>query len=242
MVTGSQLKELLAPLAGINPATFNRYLTNLAEHQLVRRSRPGTGRAVVHLTAVEIVHVLLALAALKPAGAADAARQLGNLSPHPPQEGSATLHTALAGSIEFMAGKLRQGAPTADLGDSEWELTATLNPLRAVMAWPSRGATRKYLPYIDAHTVERPSAPLPLFRRDVVLTQPLLVKVATLYAEDGAADSAEVSGPRHTRAAEFVARMLVRRDVVLTQPLLIKVAALYSGSTQTQAQRIDRAA
>ena len=145
---------------------FNRYLTNVAEGGLVRRSGPGSGKAAVHLGAVEIANLLLALAAPHPNEAAKAAKALGDLFPEGPQEGDSSLRTNLAGTIEIMAMRLQHGS--SDFGDADWELISCLNPLRATMTWPSRGpeAIRRYLPYVDAKTIAPAMRPAPPFRRE----------------------------------------------------------------------------
>jgi hypothetical protein len=205
MGTGAQLKALLTPLAGIHPASFDRYLTNLAEAGLVRRSGPGSGKAAIHLAAFEIASLLLALASPRPNEAAEAAKALGDLFPEGPREGHSSLRTSLAGTIETMAMRLQHGP--ADFGDADWEVTLCLNPLRATMAWPSRGpeATRRYFPYVDAKTIAPAMRPAPPFRRDSVLTQPLLIRVAKLYVDqnESAGSSPKEPAPAvpHKRAA-----------------------------------------
>jgi hypothetical protein len=193
MTTGAQLRVLLAPLAGLHPATFDRYLNNLAEAGLARRSRPGRGRAVVDLSADETAHVLLALAAPHPNEAAKAAKALGGLFPEGPQEeANYSLRVVLADAIRTM--RLQPST-------SDWELILCLNPLRATMATPSLGpkAVRRYLDYENATTIAPATQPAPLFRRDTVLTHPLLLAVARLYA--GANEDADLPARRSASPA-----------------------------------------
>jgi hypothetical protein len=182
MTTGAHLRFVLAPHAGVHPATFDRFLNNLSAAGLARRSGAGRGRAVVDLMSIEIASVMLSLATPHSNEAAKAARSLGGLFPENPQEGDASLRTTLADTIETMAMLLQRGS--SDLGDPDFELILCLNPLRATMAWPSRGpaAVRRFFDYTNATTIAPATQPAPLFRRDTVITQPLLVAVARLYA------------------------------------------------------------
>jgi hypothetical protein len=203
MVTGARLRVLLAPLAGLHPASFDRYLNDLDAAGLARRSGPGRGRAVVDLAPIETVHVMLALATPHPNEAAKAAKALGGLSPENPQEGDESLRTTLADTITNMATRLQQGSD--DLGDPDFELILCLNPLRATMAWPSRGpgAVRRYFDYETAATIAPAAQPAPLFRRDTVITAPLLIAVARLYAgrnEDVGPSPKEPTSPAAHRA------------------------------------------
>jgi hypothetical protein len=203
MVTGPQLKSLLAPLAGISPTTFDRYLAELAAARLLRR--PAPGYAALPLAAIEIANLLLALAAPRPTGAVEAAKALGGLFPEPPRAGDSSLLTALAGSLEIMARRIAQGVADDDLGGSDLELTLCLAPLRGVMSWPSRGpeTSRRYLPYIDAQTVAPAVASAP-FRRDFVITQTGLIAVAKLMAgqdEDAASPGRETASIARTETS-----------------------------------------
>jgi hypothetical protein len=194
MATGPQLKSLLAPLVGISPTTFDRYLAELAAARLLRR--PGPGYAALPLAAIEIANLLLALAAPRPAGAVEAAKALGGLFPEPPRAGDSSLLTALAGSLEIMARRIAQGVADDDIGGEDFELTLCLAPLRGIMSWPSRGpeTSRRYLPYIDSTTVAPAVVSAP-FRRDFVITQTALIAVAKLMADaDQDDDAASLPG------------------------------------------------
>jgi hypothetical protein len=189
MATGPKLKFVLSRLLGENPATIERYLANLADAGLVRRSGRGGGKGGVHLTSSELADVVLGLGALYPYEAADTARVLGGLFPENPQAGDMSLKTFIGFTIERVAIALRHGTPM-DFGASDWELVLSRKPPRAWMNWPSRGpgAIRRYFDYIDAKTIAS-STSAPTRRHCIALTQPLLIAIAKLYANSEDADS-----------------------------------------------------
>ena len=198
MATGTHLKNVLAPLLQLHPATFDRHLGNLAAAGLLRRSGLGGGKAAVHLSSVEYANILLGLATPFPStGGAEAAKALGRLSPEKLRAGDTTLLTSLASTIELMALQIRRGEQAT--GDDDWELTLCLNPLMAAMSWPQQapGVVRRYFDYVDGTTIAPATEPVPLIRRQTVLTTPLLMTAARLLYDNGTAEA-----PGRTPAAE----------------------------------------
>ena len=190
MATGTYLKTVLAPLIGMHPATFDRHLKNLADAGLIRRSGLGGGKAAVHLGPVEYANILLGLATLTPSsGGAEAAKALGSLFPENPQEGDGSLLITLASSIEIIALNIRRNGQI--IADDDWELTLSLNPLTASMIWPNRapGIIRRWFDYIDAKTIAPVTEPVPIVRRQTVLTTPILMIAARLLFDTGTAEA-----------------------------------------------------
>jgi hypothetical protein len=192
MSTGTELKAKLAPLLDMSAVNLDRYLAVLAKAGLIRRSGLGGGKAAHHLQPGEYAYLLLSLAAPTPRTAADAAKELGGVFPHPPREGDGSLLTALTATIATMAMEIRQGINRErDPRDQSWHLALCVEPLFAEATWPAHGpdAVRKYFHYeTSKDIVTAPSDELPLVRRQAVLTAPLLRAVAELCAdqnEDG---------------------------------------------------------
>lgn len=185
MATGPQLKAVLAPELHLHPVTFDRYLANLANAGLIRRSGLGGGKAAVHLSGVEYAYVFLGLAAPSPSGAAAAAKALGRLFPESPQAGDASLLTSLTGTIEILAMQIRRG-DTENADGDDWELVLCLNPLMAWMTWRTQApdVTRRFFDYQDAKTIAPPTEAAPILRRQTVLTKPMLTIAARLFYAD----------------------------------------------------------
>ena len=185
MTTPTQTKEILAPLLRMHEATFNRYQANVAEAKLIRQSGHGGGKAAIHYSAFEYALLVLSFASPTPSGAGAAAKALGGLFPELVEAGVGSLATGLAAAIETYALQIRRGTED-DVDNEDWELTLCLDPLSAWMSWPTRGANAKrrfFYNYLDAKTVLPAVGDPPVVRRETILTKPLLMAVAKLYAD-----------------------------------------------------------
>lgn len=176
MSTGTQLATALAPAIGMTAATLERHLYELARAGLIRRSGKGGGKAAVHLEPLEYAEILLSLAAINSTGAAEAAQSIGQLFSGR-IAGAASLRTQLAATIAAFATQIKHGAVQET---PAWELTLCLNPLKAWMTWPE-GQELKRFYWPDG--IEPPPAASPPFRRETILTEPLLRLVANLSAK-----------------------------------------------------------
>ncbi len=211
MATGPQLKAVLALKLHLHPVTVDRYLANLANAGLIRRSGLGGGKAAVHLSGVEYAYVFLSLASPSPSGAAAAAKALGRLFPENSQTGDASLLTSLTGTIEILAMQIRRGDKETAAGD-DWELVLCLNPLMASMTWRTQApdVTRRFFDYQDARTIAPPTEAAPIIRRQTVLTKSVLMIAARLFYADqnenaeapGRASAPIADDPSPAQAAE----------------------------------------
>jgi len=186
MSTGPQAKVELSPTFRHHPATFDRYLRDLGNAGLIRRSGKGGGKAAVHLNDLEITRILLSMASPHPGGAAEAVKALGRLWPEgPPQAGMASFVTELAGTIASFARAMQRGEDISARIDPGWTLTMCLDPLVAwvTLPLPEGGERKQFFRETDAES-STPGQPAGIEQHTVV-TKTALIAVAKLCAHNG---------------------------------------------------------
>ena len=198
MSTGPQAKTELSPVFGLHPATFDRYLRDLGEAGLLRRSGKGGGKAAVHLNDLEYARIFLAMGAIHPGGAASAVKALAKLMPEP-VPGAGSLITELASTIGLLARVIRSGGDAAAALNTRWALTISLDPL---LAWISLqlGDGSEIKHYFREDWQVSKTEVLPAIQRLTVISSAALLAVASLCARDGLPSGVlwEPSRPRST--------------------------------------------
>lgn len=187
MSTGPQFTEALAPVCGIHPATLDRYMRALRDAGLIPASGKGGGRVASHLDHHHAASILLALAAVSPAGAAAAVHAVGQLCRERRQPGDVNLWTGLAAEIANRAATIsRDGVPRAPAKTNNWELTICLDPVMAWMSWTNDGAEQQEHYRDPQSELPRPAHPQDVHRgvrRLTIITMPVLDVAAELCAD-----------------------------------------------------------
>ena len=176
MATGPQFVAALAHITGVHTATLDRYLRNLGEAGLIRRSGKGGGKAAVHLLMYEYVTMLLSLAAIHPSGAAHAATTLEDLRDEDPATNFVSLKVTLGMAVQLCAMEIMRGS-AGRVVSNDWTLTLCLDPPQAWMSWPPHNpAPKRVFRAEQLALLNEPAAPA--LMRHTVITKPLLMLVA----------------------------------------------------------------
>jgi hypothetical protein len=188
MSTGPQVRESLAPICRMHPATVERYFAELMAAGILPKSGRGGGKSAVHFDSLHLAYSILSFGAPTPGGAVDAVRKLAGLFPESAQPGDASLRTILAGEIETRARYILQGqADKISEDPHKWELTLCLDPVMVWMTWMVEGAEkrRKYLesPQLNLPSMKHPQDANRGIRRLTIITVDVLNAAAWLYAD-----------------------------------------------------------
>jgi hypothetical protein len=191
--------KVLAPAAGMHPATLDRFMRDLRKADENGRGIPASGHggraAGVHLDHHHYALILLAMAAPTPGEAAkDASRlydlPLAKMTPEKEEAGdfATRLGQMIANAIEDGAEKIREGIELSSGKSAKyWELSVCINPL---MAWTSTtdGAMENRQYFLDAELQKKfdPTHPQDIHqnvRRVTVITAAVINIAAELYAD-----------------------------------------------------------